>query len=152
MLRVSKLTDYATVVMGDLALHADGYHSAPDVAARTGIAPPTVSKVLKRLAHEGLLTSLRGPGGGYRLTGSAQSITVARIVRAFEAPVGITECGAGAGVCAQELVCLIRPGWQRINQAVMSALEGMTLADLTAPAGPSRPPRNDREHTLAASA
>lgn len=152
MLRVSKLTDYATVVMGDLALHADGYHSAPDVAARTGIAPPTVAKVLKRLAHEGLLTSLRGPGGGYRLAGSAQSISVARIVRALEAPLGVTECGAGAGVCAQEKVCVIRPGWQRINQAVMSALESMTLADLTTPAGPARPPRLNPEPTLAASA
>lgn len=136
MLRVSKLTDYATVVMGDLATYADGYHSAAEVAQRTGIALPTVSKVLKRLAHEGLLTSLRGQGGGYRLAREARRISVAQIVRSFEAPVGITECSAGAGVCAQESGCAIRPAWQRINEVVLGALERMTLAEL-ARAAPS---------------
>jgi FeS assembly SUF system regulator len=135
MLRVSKLADYATVVMGDLATHAERHRSAAEIAARTGIALPTVSKVLKRLAHAGLVSSVRGHGGGYRLAHAARAITVAHIVRSIEAPVGITECGAGAGVCAQEAQCAIRPGWQRINRTILKVLENMTLADLTAPAG-----------------
>lgn len=137
MLRVSKLADYATVVMGDLASHGGRHHSAAEIAARTGIALPTVSKVLKRLAHAGLVSSVRGHGGGYRLAQAAGAISVARIVRSIEAPVGITECGAAAGVCAQEAVCAIRPGWQRINRTILAVLESMTLADLAAP--PARP-------------
>ena len=141
MLRVSKLTDYATVVMGDLARDAGHYHSAPDIAGRTGIALPTVSKVLKRLAHAGLVASARGAGGGYRLADAPRTISVGRVVRAFESSLGVTECGAGAGVCAQESGCAIRPGWQRINQAVLAALDGMTVADLLHPAhaAPVRP-------------
>lgn len=133
MLRVNKLADYATVVMGDLATHPERHHSAAEIAARTGVAAPTVSKVLKRLAHAGLVRSVRGHGGGYRLAHAAGAISVAHIVRSFESPVGITECAATAGVCAQEAVCAIRPGWQRINRTILAALEGMTLADLATP-------------------
>ena len=92
--------------------------------------------MLKRLAHAGLVASARGAGGGYRLVQAPRTISVGRVVRAFESSLGVTECGAGVGVCAQESGCAIRPGWQRINQAVLAALDGMTLAELTRPHSP----------------
>lgn len=140
MLRVSKLTDYATVVMGHLAATADQVHSASEVAQATGIALPTTSKVLKALVRAGLLRSARGQGGGYILARPAEQISVAQIVRSFEGPVGLTECGSSEGLCVQESVCSIRSNWQRINQLVLAALEAMTLADMIRPAPtPIRP-------------
>lgn len=138
MLRVSKLTDYATVVMGHLAAAADRVQSATELAQGTGIALPTTSKVLKALVRAGLLRSTRGQGGGYTLARPAEQISVAQIVRCFEGPVGLTECGSGAesehGACEQESVCSIRGNWQRISQVVLAALEAMSLADMIRPA------------------
>ncbi len=138
MLRVSKLTDYATVVMGHLAAAADRVQSAAELAQGTGIALPTTSKVLKALVRAGLLRSTRGQGGGYMLARPAEQISVAQIVRCFEGPVGLTECGSGAdsgaGACEQEAVCSIRGNWQRISQVVLAALEAMSLADMIRPA------------------
>ncbi|MGK2941829.1 MAG: SUF system Fe-S cluster assembly regulator [Immundisolibacter sp.] len=134
MLRVRKLTDYATVVMGHLAAASDTVHCASEVALCTGIALPTTSKVLKVLVRAGLLRSVRGQGGGYALARPAAEISVAQIVRSFEGPVGLTECGSGEGLCEQESVCSIRGNWQRINQMVLAALESMTLAEMIRPA------------------
>lgn len=133
MLRVSKLTDYATVVMGHLA-GANGVQSAAELAQGTGIALPTTSKVLKALVRAGLLRSTRGQGGGYALARPAEQISVAQIVRCFEGPVGLTECGSSDGACEQESLCSIRGNWQRISQVVLAALEAMSLADMIRPA------------------
>lgn len=133
MLRVSKLGDYATVVMGYLALHEERYHCATEVAARTGIAAPTVAKVLKRLLRGGLVRSVRGQGGGYRLARPATGISVADIVHALEGPLAVTECNLGPGICVQDSACAIRAGWRRINRAVAEALAGISLAELVRP-------------------
>ena len=67
MLRVTKLTDYATVVLTVLARAADRIHSAAELAERSGVEAATVAKVLKLLAQAGLVESFRGASGGYRL-------------------------------------------------------------------------------------
>jgi FeS assembly SUF system regulator len=137
MLRVSKLTDYATVVMtvlaDDMAVAGDGVLSAQDVAERARLELPTVSKLLKQLAHAGLVESFRGVKGGYRLARAPARITIAEIVTAMEGPIGMTECGAHAGVCDHESHCGVRVNWQRINHAIAHALASVTLADMVRP-------------------
>ena len=133
MLRVSKLTDYATVIMTVLADAADVL-SAQDVAARARLELPTVSKLLKQLAHAELVESFRGVNGGYRLAREAQRITIAQIVTAMEGPIGMTECSAHVGLCDHESHCGVRVNWQRINQAIAHALGSVTLADMLKPA------------------
>lgn len=130
MLRVSKLTDYATAVMACLVETGDGIASAQALAGRARLAVPTVSKVLKQLAQAGLVSSERGIHGGYRLARPAAQITVADIVVAMEGPIGLTECSARAGACGHEPHCGVRVNWQHISQAVVAALEGVTLADM----------------------
>ena len=76
MLRVTKLTDYATVLLNVLADDPDGVCSAAELAERSRLEPPTVSKVLKPLAHAGLVESFRGSAGGYRLVGIDGETTV----------------------------------------------------------------------------
>jgi FeS assembly SUF system regulator len=133
MLRVSKLTDYATVVMTCLAAAGDGVLSAQVLAERARLEAPTVSKLLKQLAQAGLVISTRGIIGGYRLARASEKITIADIVTAMEGPIGMTECSAHAGACGHEPHCGVRVNWQRINHAIADALASVTLADMVKP-------------------
>jgi FeS assembly SUF system regulator len=137
MLRVSKLTDYATVVMTCLAA-GDGVMSAQALAERARLELPTVSKLLKQLAQAGLVASTRGINGGYRLTRAPERITIADIVTAMEGPIGMTECSVHAGACGHESHCGVRVNWQRINHAIAGALASVTLADMLHPPAKSR--------------
>jgi FeS assembly SUF system regulator len=139
MLRVSKLTDYATVVATVLAgvaaeRGAEAVVSAQELAERTHLELPTVSKLLKQLAHAGLVDSFRGVNGGYRLAQPPDRTTIAEIVTAMEGPIGMTECSAYSGLCGHEPHCGVRVNWQRINHAIAQALASVTVADMVKPA------------------
>lgn len=145
MLRVSKLTDYATVVMttlaqaskqAGLAQAGDEVLSALAVAERAHLEPPTVAKLLKQLAQAGLVASQRGAGGGYRLARPAGEITVADIVEAIEGPFGMTECSVHDGLCGYEDHCGVRSNWRRISEAIGAALRSVSVADMMAPPPP----------------
>ncbi|MBA2491492.1 MAG: SUF system Fe-S cluster assembly regulator [Gammaproteobacteria bacterium] len=137
MLRLSKITDYGTVVMTFMAMSPDAVHTAREITDQMHIGQPTVSKILKLLAHAGLLESYRGAAGGYRLTRAPAAISVADIVSALEGPIGITECSSSPGLCHQETMCPIRPNWQMINRAVLATLERISLAEMLRPAAPA---------------
>ena len=130
MLRISKLTDYGTVVLAYLATSPKEVSSAADVAAATGIAVPTVSKLLKSLARADLVTSTRGANGGYRLARDPRAISAANVIDALEGPVSITECSASDSHCDYEDVCNVGGAWQRINVAIRRALDEVSLLDL----------------------
>lgn len=133
MLRISKLTDYATVLMAELASHDRACVPASQLAEATHLELPTVAKVLKTLARSGLVGSVRGVNGGYQLSESPDEISVAAIVRAMEGPIALTECGLESGLCVHESNCHLRGNWQRIGNAVEQALEALNLSDLIAP-------------------
>lgn len=130
MLRMSKLTDYGTMVLAQLAASEAGWTTAGEIAEATHLGQPTVSKLLKALAHAGLVVSSRGVQGGYALARSPATISAAEILDALEGPVAITECSASQGVCDLESYCRVGSTWQRINQSIRKALEGVSLADL----------------------
>ena len=130
MLRISKLTDYGTVVLGHLAQSQSDVASASEVAAATGVGLPTVSKLLKNLAKAGLVISTRGAQGGYRLARDAADISAAEVIDALEGPVSITECSASDSHCGLEHVCNVGGAWQRINVAIRRALDDISLDDL----------------------
>lgn len=134
MLRISRLTDYATVVMTCLATTPDEVLSTAQIAECTRLELPTVSKLLKQLGRAGLVESFRGVNGGYRLARPAADINLAEIVEALEGPLGMTECSVAVGQCDFESHCSVRGNWQRINQTVGSALQAMSLADMLRPA------------------
>lgn len=132
MLRISKLTDYAIIVLGYMAKDPRRTYAATDLADSSGVAVPTVSKVLKALTRAAVLTSTRGVKGGYRLARSPEGTTVASIIFALEGPIALTECGLGQDSCEQSSSCQIRGSWSVINRALRTALESVTLADMTA--------------------
>ena len=131
MLRISKLTDYGTVVLACLAATPDRHQTAGQVAERTRLAAPTVSKLLKSFHRAGLVTSTRGAHGGYRLARAPNSISAASIIDAIEGPVAITECSGNHSACDIESVCRTGGAWQRINDAIRRSLEEISLAQLS---------------------
>ncbi|MBS0218853.1 MAG: SUF system Fe-S cluster assembly regulator [Proteobacteria bacterium] len=138
MLRVTKLTDYATVLMTVLAREAGTVLSASELAARAGLELSTVAKVLKPLAQSGLAESVRGANGGYRLVRDPQSISLADIVEAMEGPLAMTECSIHEGQCGIEMSCGARVNWLRVNDVIADALRGVSLANMAQSAPLSR--------------
>jgi FeS assembly SUF system regulator len=133
MIRLNKLTDYAVVLLVQLANDQPRMQTAPRMAEETGVPLPTVSKLLKILARDGLVRSQRGAGGGYVLGRRAAEISVADIVSSVEGPIALTACVDGAaGGCEVETLCPMRGSWDRVNDAIRAALGAVSLADMAA--------------------
>jgi FeS assembly SUF system regulator len=136
MLRLSKLTDYAVVVLVRLAT-TDGVQTSPGIAGATGIPEPTVAKVLKILSAGGLVTSQRGAHGGYRLHRALDAIPIADVIAAIDGPIALTACVDGSMTeCESQGLCPMRGRWDPVNDAIHNALNGITLADMQAAAIP----------------
>lgn len=130
MLRISRLTDYASVVLATLAQEPERVQTAISLAEQTRIAAPTVSKLLKQLQRANLVTSTRGLHGGYQLARPAAQISAAAILDALEGPVALTDCAAGEGHCGIESNCRVGRVWQRLNSAIRRSLQEVSLAQL----------------------
>lgn len=136
MLKISKLSDYATVLLSSLAALGNP-QSSTALAAHARLPAATVVKLLKALLKAGLVASTRGAHGGYRLTRAPELISVADILEALEGPLGLTACSTHGGSCVRAGFCGTRPHWHTINNAVQIALRSVTLKDLAhAPALP----------------
>jgi len=139
MIRLSKLTDYAVVLLTAMGRPETdggaGMHTATSLADRTAVPAPTVQKILKLLARDGIVVSTRGAAGGYSLSRPADAISVASIIQAVDGPIALTDCVDGQeGSCGVERLCPMRGNWDRVNKAVRAALEQVSLADM-APTG-----------------
>jgi FeS assembly SUF system regulator len=130
MLRISKLTDYATVILASLATAPEAQRTAAELAAMTHVAGPTVSKLLKQLQRAQLVTSARGLRGGYRLARPATEISAAQILDALEGPLALTACASANHHCDLETTCRVGGAWQRVSLAIRRSLEAITLAEL----------------------
>jgi FeS assembly SUF system regulator len=130
MIRVSRLADYASVVMACLARHPGEVLPAAQVGEETHLELPTVSKLLKQLARAGLVESFRGATGGYRLARPAQNISLAEIVEALDGPIGLTACGVGHAGCERQSYCSVARDWQGVGATINNALRGVSLADM----------------------
>ena len=130
MLRISKLADYGTVIMAEMARAPSRLVSASELSSETGLAHPTVSKVLKQLALGNLVVSQLGKHGGYVLARPASAISIAAIIDTIDGAFGLTECANHPGACLHEPSCRIRQHWRRVDRAVRGALEGISLAQM----------------------
>jgi FeS assembly SUF system regulator len=131
VLRISKLTDYGTMVLACLAARPERRLTAAAVAERTRLALPTVSKLLKSLHRAGIVSSTRGAQGGYQLARPAARVSAAAIIDAIEGPVAITECSGHHSACDLETSCSTGGAWQRVNAAIRRSLEEISLAQLS---------------------
>ncbi len=137
MFRLNRLTDYAVVVLAQMALRPGRLVNAAQVAQDTGVPQPTVAKVLNVLAKGGLIASQRGAAGGYSLARPAEEIDVAEIIQAMDGPIALTACvEAATDSCSVESLCPMRGNWERVNTAIRTALSNVTLAEMALPFAP----------------
>ena len=144
MIRMSKLTDYAIVLLAHLA-RSERTLTAQELAGRSRVPLPTVSKLCKELSRAGLVVSHRGRHGGYSLARNPDAISVAEIVEALEGPISLTECGSPGGApCGIEASCLAKASWDPVSRAIQGALQQLPLSAI----GPFRlaPPPAHEPH------
>ncbi len=135
------MTDYGVVIMSEMARIEGRVMTAPDLSLYTGLKVPTAAKILRLLAKNDLLVSIRGAHGGYRLDRKPTQISIAEIVRVLEGPVAVTSCvDTSHDDCSVEECCPMRGGWEKINRAINAAMEEVTLSDMTS-VNPSPLPR-----------
>jgi len=134
MLRLSKLTDYATVVLTCMAREPQRVFATFELAEATGLMVPTVSKILKQLVKAKILGSSRGARGGYFLLQDPARINLAVLIDVLEGPIALTECSQSRQLCRQAPGCSVSAHWQLINRVLWNALATLTLADLANPA------------------
>lgn len=134
MFKISKLTDYAVVILSKLAETPDALASAAQLAEATRLPEPTVAKILKLLAAGGLVQSFRGAQGGYKIAALPAEISMGAIIVAIDGPVSLTACVEGSGEnCNYAPCCPVNGRWTKVNDAVRSALENIFLADMMPP-------------------
>lgn len=138
-MRLSSLADYAVVMMSACARHCGGTRiNAGQLAEETGIPLPTVQKLVSRLSSAGLLRSIRGAGGGFKLARPAAAISLAEIVEAIEGPIAMTSCvESGRHDCGLEGSCSVQPHWPLVNRTVRDALADISLTRLSSPSVPT---------------
>lgn len=131
MLKLSKLTDYAVVVLGCLGLQEGKPVSASFVAKETSLPEPTVQKVLKLMASAKIITAQRGANGGYIVPLSLACISVADIVEAIEGPLELAPCENDANNdCALAKLYAPKNKWNKVNVAIKNTLDGIRVSDL----------------------
>jgi FeS assembly SUF system regulator len=130
MLRLSKLTDYAVVVLVRLS-EESGLQASGGIAGATGVPEPTVAKVLKIMTTAGLVLSQRGARGGYRLARPLATISIAEVIIAIDGPIALTACVEhSAMVCDSSSLCPVKGRWDTVNTAIQDALSAISLADM----------------------
>jgi FeS assembly SUF system regulator len=133
MIILSKLADYGVIVATHLASDPERQANAAAIAGATRLPQATVAKLLKALAHAGLVTATRGAAGGYRLARRPAEISVAEVVAAIDGDIGMTQCSVHDAECERTTYCLTRPHWAAINRAVGTALAAVSLDDMITP-------------------
>ncbi|HZJ81311.1 MAG TPA: SUF system Fe-S cluster assembly regulator [Guyparkeria sp.] len=139
MLKISRLSDYAVVLLTALAGDPHDGKFEPlrantrSLAERTGINLPTAGKLLKLLNGQSIVRSRQGRNGGYFLARPASEITLAQIIEAIDGPIAMTDCFRPDHDCALQEDCAVRPHWGVITQKVYALMDAITLADMARP-------------------
>ena len=133
MLRIGKLTDYAMLILNEMARDPESLISATALADTLSLSTPTVSKILKILAEASLVTSVRGAVGGYKLNKPAAKITLVEVIEAMEGDLTMTECCESTSLCALGTMCAMQENWVKINGLIKSMLARFSILDMVGP-------------------
>jgi len=131
VIKLSKLTDYAVIVLGCLSRQQGKPVSASYVAGETLLPEPTVRKVLKMMATRKLITAQRGVNGGYILPLALGCISVYDVVEAIEGSLELAPClHDSSEICALSRVYAVKGRWNRVNLAIKHTLDNIRISDL----------------------
>lgn len=132
-MKLSTKGRYAMVALADLAMHpGDGRVSLAEISRRQDISLAYLEQLFVKLRRSGLVESVRGPGGGYRLARSAEAIRVTEVLEAVEETVDATQTGAGAsgGMSGSRAQSLCNRLWQGLSANVYVYLHQVRLSDV----------------------
>jgi Rrf2 family iron-sulfur cluster assembly transcriptional regulator len=131
-MRLTTKGRFAVTAMIDLALNnADGPVTLAEISERQKISLSYLEQLFGRLRRQALVSSVRGPGGGYHLAKPTQTVSVADIILAVDEPIDATQCG-GKENCRDEHKCITHDLWVSLNEHIFEYLRGVTLAQLVA--------------------
>jgi FeS assembly SUF system regulator len=133
MLKISKLSDYAVLLVSCLGRQSGAHMSAKKLAALTFVSAPTVSKLLKKLHDADLVGSSRGSNGGYHLLRSIKAISIADVIVAIEGRPALTECAQSSNICYLDHQCALKNNWKYINESIYTLLMQVSIADMNRP-------------------
>ncbi len=131
-MKISTKGQYSLKAMVDLAIHGDnGLSTIAQISGRTGISETYLEQLLPRLRNAGLVESIRGAQGGYRLTKPLDQISAGDILRAGEGSLVPVKCAfLGDKTCANEESCVTKFVWKKIADSIEEAVDSISLADL----------------------
>jgi len=133
MLRISRFADYGLLLINALC-QADQLTTLEQLSEKTKLTMPTIYKIMRSLVKSGLVISLRGVNGGYKITKSADQISIAEIIEAVDGPIALTDCTKGLGCqCALAGGCQLKGNWQLVNQHVVKTLGSITIDMMNQP-------------------
>lgn len=141
MLKLTKKADYGLIALRHLALGAVGATaSAKEMAEAYGLPLPLLAKILQKLARGGMLQSVAGTNGGYRLTRDPKNISAMEVIRAIDGPIVLTSCFTEHRNCNTSAMCTVREPLRRVHEAMLGLLEKFTIAELASDAKAERQP------------
>lgn len=133
MLKIGKMTDYAMLILSEMAKEPEAVMSATFLAETLHLSAPTVSKILKILGDAELVTSVRGAVGGYLLSRPAAEISVADVIEAMEGRLAMTECCETVNLCSLGTMCAMQNNWVKINSVIKLLLSRFSILDMVGP-------------------
>jgi Rrf2 family protein len=132
MLKMTKKADYGLIALKHLAVSSGGVSSsAKAIAECYGIPQPLLAKILQKLTKLGMLQSLPGTNGGYRLAREASQITALDVIRAIDGPIILTACFTAHGACEQTERCTVREPLRKVHEGILQLLNTITISDMS---------------------
>jgi FeS assembly SUF system regulator len=127
MIRISRMADYALLVVLKMC-NREELITLDSLCELTTLTLPTVRKLMRALTHSDLVESVRGPHGGYRLSGKADQISIAQVIESIDGPIALTECvKVDGGDCELADTCGLKGNWNIVNRLISNALHNVTL-------------------------
>ncbi len=131
MLKLTKKADYGLIALRHLAAGPAGEAaSAKEIAEAYSIPLPLLSKVLQKLARSGLLTSVQGTNGGYKLAREPRRITALEAIRAIDGPIILTSCFTSHTGCDQSVRCSVREPLRKVHERILAVLDSISISEM----------------------
>ena len=144
-MHLSQTAQYALRALLHIELRTPHFVPVGELAGPVGAHANYLSKTLHQLVRAGILTSCRGPAGGFKLAVPADSLTMSRVVAVFTAPASGL-CLLDGGMCTGEVLCAVHRRWREVAQPMDAFFNTTTIADLRADARPSS--ETSQPHTV----
>ena len=132
MLKVTRLADYAVLIISSFNGHEKDIVSAQKIIKKTSLKNATAMKLLSILVKKDILVAYRGAQGGYKLKKKLENISIKELIEAIEGPVSLTDClGSNTNNCNLFDVCITKNTWSIVNNAVKDTLENIKIKDIS---------------------